>query len=210
MATMSVTRALSELKLLDARINRAISEAEVVSFQVGKKKINGHITPEEFKNKAKSHLDSVRSLINRRNEIKSKIVESNAKTVVTFPSGKEMTVAEIIERKTSIQYDKNWLYTLRSQYNNAITKVNRLNDQSKEKLEERIKNYFGKEGTKGKEDEVELITKNFNAENEAILIDPIKVKDVIDKLTSEIEEFENEVDFLLSESNTRTDIEVSD
>lgn len=211
MATYSITRALNELKLLDVRINRAIGEANLATIQIGKKLIGGHLTTEAYTTAATASFDSVKSLIARRNEIKSKIVMSNAVTTVKFPSGTEMSVAEAIERKSSIVYDKTLLVTLRNQYNGAINTLVRENQNVKIQLEKRIENILGKgDALKGKDAEIEQITKSFNAENEAKFIDPIGLKDKIDKLTETIEEFENEVDFILSESNTRTDIEVSD
>ena len=210
MATYSITRALNELKLLDARINRAIHEARFATIQIGEKLIDGHLTPEQYTENAKSSHASIVALIARRNEIKSKIVASNAVTVVKFPSGKEFTVAETIERKTSIVYDKTLLNTLRAQQNSAITALVRENQNVKAQLEKRIENILGKgDSLKGKDAEIVQITKSFNAEFEAKYVDPIGLKGLIEKLTNEIEEFENECYFLLSESNTRTDIELS-
>ncbi|MEK5036319.1 hypothetical protein MKY96_33350 [Paenibacillus sp. FSL R7-0302] len=211
MVTFSITRALNELKLLDTRINRSINEAKLATIQVGKKLIDGHITPEAYAEAAKASVASITALITRRNEIKSKIVLSNATTPVKFPSGRTMSVAEAIERKGSIIYDKTFLNTLRNQYNGAINSLVRENQNVKVQLERRIENILGKgDALKGKDAEIEQITKSFNAENEAKLIDPIVLKTLIEKLTAEIEEFENEVDFILSESNTRTDIEVAE
>lgn len=64
---------------------------------------------------------------------------------------------------------------------------------------------FGKEGkvtAQGNED----IVKAFKKDNEAKLIDSIDLKKQIDTLTVSIENFENEVDFVLSESNVLTKI----
>lgn len=211
MAKISITRALSELKVLDARINRAISESKLATIQVANKLIGGHMTPEKYTENAKASRDSIVALIARRNEIKSKIIASNAVTQVKFPSGKELTVAETIERKTSIVYDKAYLNSVRNQYNTALNSLIRENDNCKAQLEKRIENVYGKgDSLKGKDAEIKQMTDSFNAENQAKLIDPLGLADIITKLTFEIEEFEKEADFLLSESNTRTDIEIAD
>lgn len=208
---ISITRALNELKLLDARISRAIGEAKFATIQVGKKLIDGHITLEQYAANAKASKDAIVALIARRNEIKSKVVLSNAVTPVKFPSGLIMTVAEVIERKTSISYDKMYLQAMRTQYNAAITALARENANAKLSLEKRIETILGKgEALKGKDADIDTLTKSFNAENEAKLVNPLDLKAAIDKLTAEIEEFDNEADFILSESNTRTDIEVSE
>jgi hypothetical protein len=205
---LSVHRALSELGVLEARINRAISEAAFVSIQVGSKPIGGHISPENFAKNAEASLASIRDLIARRAEIKSAIIASNAITQVTFPSGKVMSVAEVIERKNSIVHDRQALNMMRTQYTTTLQVLAREQEKAKQALEKRIENALGKE-TKGKEASVEEITKGFNLDNEVKFIDPIDLKKTIDKLTEQIEEFDKEADFLLSESNTRTDIEIS-
>jgi hypothetical protein len=212
MANISITRALSELKLLDGRINRAISEGKFITTQLGQKLINGHITLKDFEVLAKASIDKVNALVERRNKIKSAIVASNAITVVKFPSGVEYTVAEVIERKSSIVYEKTLLQTLKYQYNQAVTSLERANREAEATLEKRIENILGKDAKKdeSKKSEIENITALFNKDNLTTLVDPIGLKVVIDELQEKIEEFENEADFLLSESNTRTDIEVSE
>lgn len=213
MIKYSITRALNELKLLDGRINRAITEGAFITIQTGEKLLGGHITVEQYEANSKASIDKINALIARRNEIKSKIVASNAVTPVTFPSGKEYTVAEVIERKTSISYDKTLLSTLKYQYNRALQTLERDVQSYNTNLENRIDKVLdlGKDGKKtGREVEIQEITKNFDKDNKPKLIDPVGLKKLIDKLTDEIEEFENECDFILSTSNVVTTIEVSE
>ena len=65
-------------------------------------------------------------------------------------------------------------------------------------------------GNKDKQsaDEVKLHTETFMKRNEYELIDPMNVKKTIESLTAQIEEFESEVDAVLSESNATTFIVV--
>lgn len=48
----------------------------------------------------------------------------------------------------------------------------------------------------------------FMEKNKLVIYDPISIKDKIEKLEKEIDEFLMEVDFVLSESNSRTTIEI--
>lgn len=213
MVSYSITRALNELKLLDARITRAINEAQLATIQTGDKLISGHVTVEQYETNAKASVDKINALIARRNEIKSKIVASNAITVVKFPSGKEYTVAEVIERKTSISYDKTYLSTLKYQYNRVLNALENDVRNYEAALDKRIETILnlGKDGKRdGRDIEIQEITKNFSKDNKPKLIDPVGLKVLIEKLTSEIEEFENECDFILSTSNVVTTIEVSE
>lgn len=213
MILYSITRALNELKLLDGRITRAINESQFITVQTGEKLIAGHITVEQYKESAKSSWDQVNALIARRNEIKSKIVASNAVTEVLFPSGKKYTVAEVIERKNSISYDKSLLNTLKYQYTRALNSLENDVRSYEASLEKRIETILnlGKDGKRdGRDVEIQEITKNWSKEHQPKLIDPVGLKVLIEKLTAEIEEFENECDFILSTSNVVTMIEVSE
>ncbi|MFS0643695.1 hypothetical protein [Siminovitchia sp. 179-K 8D1 HS] len=208
MAEMTVSRGLAELKLLDARINRTINESVFGSYTEGKKLPAGFNSVEEVEKQAKSDLQSAKDLIKRRNEIKSAIVQSNAVTKIKV-AGKEYTVAEAIERKSSIDYDIQLLNKLKHTYATLTSKVDRINEDVKQRLDSHLEALYGKEG-KNKALENAEIVKAFKEDNEAKLIDPINLKEKIDQLTKEIEDFEMEVDHSLTTSNAITTIEVSD
>ena len=81
-------------------------------------------------------------LISRRNKIKSAIIMSNAKTVVEV-AGKQMTVAEAIDKKSSIEYEKELLIheegqlykIVKFEVNGADAYMAAIFDPSKVKLE---------------------------------------------------------------------------
>ena len=112
MEKMLVTKGLNELKLLDSRIHRKIEEGEFVgAAKVSVPNINGKMTKEAFKANAKADYQSIVDLIKRRNAIKAAIIQSNAITVVEV-AGKRMTVAEAIDKKSAIEYEKTLLEKL--------------------------------------------------------------------------------------------------
>lgn len=203
---ISITRALAELKLLDKRINSAIQGSEFAGMAIGKKPVQGYSDIATFEEKVVGNWDSVNSLIKRRNEMKSKIVLSNASTIVTI-GGFEMTVAEAIERKASISYEQTLLNKLRNDHNIVMNAVLRKNMEVDQKLEAQLTVLYGKDKKVSVED-VDMVTKPYREEHEGKFVDPIQLKDKIEKLTKSIEDFLTEVDFVLSESNTVTKIEV--
>lgn len=205
---MSITRGLSELKLLDKRIQKGINETTFITSAIGPKPVSGYTSTELYVETTERNYQSTIDLIKRRQKIKSLIVESNAKTMVTI-SGKGMTVAEAIERKTSIQYEKSLLEKMRRDYNHAVTQVESKNEEVQLRLEKLLEANFGKD-SKVKDTEMEAISKPFKEQNEAKLVDPLKLKEKMDTLSKEIDEFECEVDFILSESNTITKINLVD
>lgn len=209
METMTITRGLAELKLLDKRIMRKIFDSNfLIANKKSNKKLNGNMTKEEFVQNSKSSYESISDLIERRKKIKSAIVDSNAKTKVTI-AGKEMTVAEAIERKDSIQYEKELLDRMEYQYKNTLAEVNRQNEKVQQNLDNLLNTSFGKEGKqKATENEIEIIAKPYLQQNEYEVIDPLNIYNKIEELKEDIEQFELEVDFTLSESNTITKIEI--
>ncbi|WP_010500012.1 hypothetical protein [Paenibacillus elgii] len=205
---ISITRGLAELKTLDARINKVINESSFISMTTGKKVLAGYQSNFQFEDKAKSNYQSVQDLIKRRNAIKAAIVQSNAVTKVNV-ADKEMTVAEAIERKTSIIYEQNLVNKMKIEFVNVIRRYEQEDEKVKERLDELLKTTFGKD-VKVSNDQYDSTAKPFLEQNEPKLIDPLKLKDEIDKIEKNIEDFLMNVDFVLSESNTITKIIIPD
>lgn len=208
---MSITRGLAELKLLSSRIERSIIDSSfIVANKKSAKKVNNVYTTAEFINNAKSTYQSITDLIERRKEIKSAIVDANAKTMVTI-SGKTMTVAEAIERKDSIKFEKLLLENMIKQYNSSVVLANRQNEMVQTKLDELLLVTFGKENKqKTSDSEIAMISNPYLEQNEWELINPLSLHEKIESMKKSIEDFETEVDFILSESNTITKITIKD
>ena len=208
MSKMSITRALVELKTLDNRIIKAIDSIMPVALVTGKGSPRGFKTTEEFTAKAKESYQSAVDLMNRRSVIKGAIVKANAETVVTV-GGKEMTIAQVIEKKNSIKYDRALLNTILRQYTTILNQSTQIENDVEMKLQRLLEVNFGKD-SKAKPDEFDAIAKPFKEANMPTIIDPLGANTLIEKLQKEISDFESEVDFTLSEINAKTEIEVTD
>lgn len=208
---ISITRALSELKLLSSRIEKSISDSDlVIAYKKSAKKVDNVNTPEEFSDNAKSSYQSTVDLINRRKAIKSAIVKSNAETFVTI-SEKTITVAEAIERKDSITFEKDLLAHMQRQYNQAKASCQAMNDRVQQKLDDLLLTTFGKESKqKITADEIESVSKPYLAQNEWVILDVLKLEAKIKELNDEVEGFLSEVDYILVTSNCITMIEIPD
>ncbi|KUR62447.1 hypothetical protein [Bacillus sp. AM 13(2015)] len=202
---MTITRALSELKMLDKRINRTVDDAILGGLMIGKHIQHGFQNQEEVEKKAKADDQSIQALIKRRNAIKSAIVVSNATTMIDV-AGVRM-VAEAIERKTSIDYDIRYLRKMKQVYKELVDKAEQTNEDVKRRLDQHLETLFGKDGKTQAAANQEIV-KSFLAENEAVIIDPLRLRVKIEQLSKEIEDFQMEVDFSLSESNTLTKIQI--
>ena len=203
---MLVTKALNELKLLDSRIYNEIRSAQFVSAaKTIEKKVNPHCTKEEFKQQAEASFQSITDLIARRGRIKAAVVDSNAKTKLTV-NGQEMTVAEAIELKTSIDYEVSLLNTLKSQRNTAQSAAVKNNLALEERIDKYIESMLGKEA-KGKKDDYSEMIEPIREANEFSIVDPIGVDKKIEELENRIIGFKSEVDSALQISNCITWIE---
>lgn len=203
--TLSVAGALVELKLLDKRIAKATSTGIFVSYQEGNDLPKGYKTLNELEDKIKSSEQSVMDLIERRNKIKSAIVVSNATTTVHI-GGVAMTVAEAIERKSSIEYEYGLLNEYKRQLANALRMVDGINKDVERRADAMVQTYLGND--KSKADEAETIRKNFIESKVAKLVDVLDIKAKIEQLEESIDTFEAEVDLVLSTSNAVTMLEV--
>ena len=211
MREISITRALSELKLLDQKIEKQLDVASFVETRKAKvdKVKNGLMTVKEFEEKAKATYQSVKDLIEQRKRIKSAVVKSNAETIVEV-AGVKYTVADAIERKNSIQYEKDLLSTLKSNLAQATQKIESANMRLEQDIQRMVEGFVGKD-TQNNKDVVETAQKMADSKRkneQLVFVDPLNAKVLIETMETEIIEFENEVDMCLSEINAQTTIEI--
>ena len=204
--TMTIHKALAELKIIGDRINSSISSSIFIKANKhSNEKING-VSIEDFRKQIQGSWDKSNDLIKRRNAIKRAVVLSNATTKVKVGI-EEFTVAEAIEMKnTGMQFKKELLSQLNRQYVEAIRITEKENGET---LQSKAENYvIGLYGSKDKvnNEEIENVRKQFIVNNTFELVDPIKVREKIDNLEKEISEFETEIDSCLSTSNAITEI----
>lgn len=212
MNKMSVTRALAELKRLDDRLNRMTTDQSIfVSVAVGqgdKQKVLGvSDTVQNVVSQIQSNRDRVNSMIEMRAKIKAAVVASNAATKVKL-GAREMTVAEAIELKKSIDVKRNMLNAYRRQVVQANALVTKQNAALESQIETNLATIYGNEKGKVDASMFEAIAKPQREQKEASLIDPIKINDMIKSLEDEISLVETELDFTLSESNAKTEIDI--
>jgi len=201
---MSVHRGLAELKLYGNKIETLSNSQFVVANKLSNKTIGGR-TVDELTNQIKGHFDKMVALIENRKRIKDAIVQSNAVTIVDI-GDREMTVAQAIERKNSVEFEKQFLYNLKRQFMAENGAVEKANNELPSKLETYLEKTLGTE--KREIETVKALTKVFEDTNKYGLIDPSHIQNYITKLEEEINDFETKVDYSLSEVNATTFFEV--
>lgn len=206
---MSLTRALTEIKLISSKIDSKMEKVNPVSIQQGDKKINGIFDPEDFKKEQKELIQSIQDLIKQKAIIKSLIVSANATTKVKIAE-KEMTIADAIVRKENISYEKELLVRINERFKKGEALLVDCNNKVKANLQSLLEKDFGKESSKSDPENIKLISDAFLKMNEFKLVEAISTKKVIAEMEKSIEDFESNVDFALSEINSQTLIEVKE
>lgn len=207
MGTISASRALVELKTLDGRIERAIVAVVANVPKRGNELPPGNGNQDEFTKKQKANLQVVTDLTGRRRTVKAALVRSNAATAITV-AGETMTVAEAIERKQSIQYEKSLLARLKQGFSQATSHIEANNEKVRENLLQLLQATYGKEGSTVTGSDYDAVAGPFLAQHELSLVDPLNVQERIAELEKTIEDFGAEVDIALTESNALTKLEV--
>lgn len=209
----SITRALAERKVLIKRHEKSVQELELIAVQRGSRLIGSysHIKPEDFSPRVKECMQSILSLESRIDEIKYKIDQSNLVTKITIGS-KEMTIQEALVLKNSIDLKKDRLSKMKRLYSSARLSFDEAIEENRKRVEKMVADNTASSGSSGKVDPdlekkaVEQVECLYGVK----FVDPLNLETMIKQLESEIVEFESNVDYALSESNSQTFIEVSD
>ncbi len=209
MTAMTVTDALAELTLLAKRIDSARAALDnntlIAVVEVGKVP-TGFKSRDEHTQQARAALQRVDALITRRRVIKRAIVLSNAATMVSV-AGQEMTVAEAIEMKSFIAYSESVLNTMTSVYTRTRNEYKIAQARVKERLDKLAMEVLGKNAASEK---YQSLADSFLAREGVELLDPINLAEDIERRQAFVEEFKSTCDRVLSISNARTMIEVTD
>jgi hypothetical protein len=203
--SITITEALNELKVLANRIAKETNSGTfIISHKINNAPV-GFSTVKAFEEKAEAMSKSITDLIERRNKIKAAIVKSNALTEISV-SGTTYTVAEAIERKNSIDFERGLLNVLTRQYQNTMQFVEKQNQVLQGKLDSLIETTLGKE--KSNPDAMAQITENFWHINKVEVSNPLNLLDKIETFQNDIESFLSKVDVALTISNSTVSIEV--
>lgn len=208
MEKMTIHRALAELKLIDSRIEKGIASIKPTGMMQKDRPVvsDGYYEKEVFEKDAKAKLQSVTDLIERKSKIKSAIVAANGITEVEV-AGKEMTIADAINHKTAVEFQKRLISSLRNKHVAVVAGVEENNEKVEADALRLAEAALSKDNVKIDEKDALAITEPFLEKNRFHLVDPLKVDETTEKLEKEIDEFEAEVDAALSEINAVTFIE---
>lgn len=207
---LTLTRALQEIKLLDSKIEKQIKYLEPVALMKCKELIGNNVmgikSEQEFINKFKSDLESIKDLRSNRDIIKQALMHANASTSIEI-NGVKYTIVEAINKKANIEVDRLLRNTLSSKYIKLFKEKESANENLQYKIDNMLSAKSGSNKQESK-DVLEATTKAMKTLEEVSIINAEVVK-MIETLDEDIDTFLSEVDLCLSEINAKTEITVN-
>lgn len=227
----TVTRAMSLLKTLEARYAKKCGEAQTEGGIIRRRTASTADTPEapkliavqhgnnlrspfssyrreDFENEATASFQSIRDLRKRIIKIKVAIAKSNCDTTVTI-GGETMSVMEAIIMKRSIdlwkmeyEAEKKALAAARKSHEEAL-------NENKKQVESLLLAHASATTAEKKSAEEKYQTM-IDTTCAVSFVDPNGIQSSIEKLEEEIQNLDTELDYVLSESNATTLIEIPD
>ena len=167
----------------------------------------------KWESELKGNLSSILSIWNNYVALKKAISQANAVTTVNI-CGVDITIAEAMALKSNdvissrkriiddcLLYQLNFITSV---YNELMEKVN-----SSKSVNEYISIVSGESDLdKIQPADLKKLEKQYHDLRDFKLFDPLGLKDLVEKMTTDYENFVNEIDFKLAEVNSRTMIEV--
>lgn len=210
MSKITITRALSEKKILKKRIIEKTKDLHIAETTIGTNIVPGFDSNDLFKKESEDNVKSIESLFERLRKINKAIIDSNSNTIVKI-NDQEYTISEIIAIKNSFSkegctYDKQFfLNSLKKNFQNKIEDYEMQLYTYSQKREAKTLEP-NKKTEKGLEEELKV----FESSSKPKLISSDLLKGKIKNLEEEVESFLQEIDFVLSENNSKTEIEIKD
>lgn len=207
---LTVTEALSKLKHVKKQIEDGTNTI-ILGYVATSDKAPapaGFATQEAFQKEAKSRMDRVRDLVKFQRNLKKAIVKSNASTEVNVGAS-VMTVAEAIERKNSIAFDKKLVQSLKNGWATLSKQVDSANASLEGRADKFVVDAYGL-AAKDKDTDVMGARAKWIETNKAKFVGLDNPQALIEKLEKDVYEFESQVDTALSVKNATTVISVED
>ena len=199
---MSITRALAQVKLIESKLGRAFAGFDVEIN--GKLKYFPNFTTEQFEKEALVEVNSFEDLFKNRLKIKSAIARANIDTKISLLDT-EYSIIELIDLKNSSQYKKNVYTNLINNYNKCKSDVVNQDVKIENEVSKQVE-VANSNKTQVSKDLTTTLTETYKTlwGGKIIGLDINKIskeKEDLDKLVAEI-------DMILSEINSKTEIEV--
>lgn len=206
--TMTIHQALCELKVIDKRLSTVMTEFQPVTKKKTYEAVANGVKLEDWNERTKSTYQSILDLITRRTAIKSAVVKSNATTKVTVMD-KEYVVAEVIELlQSGTSFCTELSNATIRRYNFVLGEIDKANSDIDKRADNHVAQLYGNGDKKNIAEDSKKARDEYIASQTVVLVDPLGIKDRVEKIVSFSDRFRIEADSALSTSNAITTITV--
>lgn len=208
--TMTVHKALCELKTLDARIEKEIGSIDFVGYKKASEDKYLGKKVSEYEKEVNSRYQKICDLISREDALKKALNAYNSTTKITV-CGDEMTIAEALYFMGAKQkHRKRLVEKLIVDNRVADDEIVMWNEKElPARTDKYIASVFGNAKDSQDPDKIASMTKIFKEENVMEKIDPLNAAKKAEALADWIDEFMAEVDGALQTANAVNEITIS-
>lgn len=212
MTALTITRVMASLKSLDTRLTQAITSGPYLALSKGVTtpalQNVSYASVAAFESATKANYDSIVKLIDNRNKLRSALTQSNATVKVTV-GGVERSIAETLEyRRSVVPVMTSFIDLLKTQLRSYTTQKDNADKQLEDTIERQGTQMVGQGTAKADPAFLENLRRQLESNLKINLVDPLGLRDVIEKHQKELDSFLLEVDYVLSEINATTTVEV--
>lgn len=200
---ISLHRVIAEIKSLEERLNLSVP---VVAACSSKDQMVGNLTKEKFEAQSQGAIDEFTANLSRLRKLKAARNLANSTTVVKI-AGSEMTIDEAIIYKVTSEKLRTFVQFVKSQMVAAANQVAIASAEVEKKIEAQAI-AIGGSTKKIDQNELDTIRRMFQKSTGKEIAIGSNVEDFIAKATKSLDEFAVEVDYVLSEANAKTLVEV--
>lgn len=210
-----ITQALDERDLLVKKINDKIRAANFVDMIKNNQEQSAgtRMTRDDFEKQAKAAYQQIIDLSDRYQAIDAAIIESNAKTTIDVNGGK-MTVAAAISLRSRLResaicendFEGKMINRMANSLSGCIRSIADANSRVETTAENMRTSILGRD-TKQKDDKPLEVVDSYVKENTSVLLDPLGVQDMIEKIGEKRDSLLRDIDTKIKVSNATTYIE---
>jgi hypothetical protein len=216
MAQITLTRALVEIKTLEARIATATAQ-QFIGITKGKDEkptVGKYQKKEDVIKATTSAFQTVNDLITRRTKLKKALVEANTNTQVKVGNS-VMSIADAIDAKNIATFKARLVEQIRHQISSASNVIEQNRIKMEAEIQSQVDRILGndaklKDAAEQNKTMIETIRSTMFDMHDMKIVDPNNLILGIEKMQAELQSFVDEIDFTLSEVNAKTTINVDD
>lgn len=217
---MRLTKILQ--KLMNNQLHSGSMQGGLIGYTVGQSNLCNGIPIDQAEASFQANYDEVIDLMRNLDRLQSAIILSNAGVTAelmpnlrrTTVCGKRYTVAELIAKRKTNEFMKQFIQVVSMQIERAQRDVVEENEKVASRLDA-VLGSLGKADGKGKDDKsqqgrdaMQGFLASFHQANDARLVDPLNLAEKLKKLDAEYTAFMEESDAALNKENALTMVDV--